>query len=62
MSSGQSLLEDEELEDGFTGLDQEIGGRVEGARLSTDLERGFRDDSDSDEEGGTRGRGANGMR
>ena len=62
MSSGQSLLEDEELEDGFTGLDQEISGGVEGARLSRDLERGFRDDSDSDEEDGTRGQGIIGMR
>ena len=62
MSSGQSLLEDEELEDGFTGLEQDISGGVEGARLSRDLERGFRDDSDSDEEDGRRGRETIAMR
>ena len=63
MSSGQSLLEDEELEDGFTGLDQDIsGGGIEDARLSRDLERGFRDDSDSDEEDGRRGRETIGRR
>ena len=57
MSSGQSLLGDEELEDGFTGLDQGvIGGGAEGGRLSRDLERGFRDESESDEEDDRRGR------
>ena len=59
VSSGASLLGDEELEDGFTGLDQEIhGGRREEGRLSRDLERGFRDESESDEEDdrGRRGR------
>lgn len=50
-SSGASLLGDEELEDGFTGLDPEVNnGEAEGGRLSRDLERGFRDDSESDEE------------
>ena len=51
VSSGASLLGDEELEDGFTGLDPEVNsGEAEGGRLSRDLERGFRDDSESDEE------------
>lgn len=57
-SSGASLLGDEELEDGFTGLDPDVDiGEAEGGRLSRDLERGFRDDSESDEEdsrGGSR--------
>lgn len=57
MSSGQSLLGDEELEDGFTGLNQEVNGSgEEGGRLSRDLERGFRDESESDEEDDRRGR------
>ena len=47
---------DEELEDGFTGLDPEVNrGGAEGGRLSRDLERGFRDDSESDEEDSRRG-------
>lgn len=58
VSSGASLLGDEELEEGFTGLDREVnGGEADGGRLSRDLERGFRDESDSDEEEDRRGRG-----
>ncbi|KAI4118831.1 MAG: hypothetical protein LQ345_001165 [Seirophora villosa] len=56
--SGDSLLGDEELEEGFgvggNGRDREER-REE--RLSLELERGFMDESESDEEDGRRGRG-----
>lgn len=39
-------------------MDQEVNGEVaQGGRLSRDLERGFRDESDSDEEDLRGGRG-----
>ena len=58
LSSGASLLGDEELEDGFTGLDRDVDGEESGGgRLSRDLERGFRDESESDEEDDRRIRG-----
>ena len=57
VSSGASLLGDEELEDGFTGLDPEANnGEADSRRLSRDLERGFRDDSESDDEDSRGGR------
>lgn len=49
MASGESLLGDEELEEG---LQEDMGrrGSREERRLSVELERGFRDESDEDEE------------
>ncbi|KAI4125218.1 MAG: hypothetical protein LQ338_004380 [Usnochroma carphineum] len=62
--SGDSLLGDEELEEGFGGGGG-AGGRGDGRereergeeRLSLELERGFKDESESDEDDRRRGRG-----
>ena len=49
MASGESLLGDEELEEGLH--DETIRrGPLEERRLSVELERGFRDESDEEEE------------
>lgn len=49
MASGESLLGDEELEEG---LQENVSrrGSQEERRLSVELERGFRDESDEEEE------------
>ena len=49
MASGESLLGDEELEEG---LQEDVTRREswEAQRLSVELERGFRDESDEEEE------------
>ncbi|KAI4187759.1 MAG: hypothetical protein L6R41_002605 [Letrouitia leprolyta] len=70
--SGDSLLGDEELEEGFDvggrgGRERERGqegdGGGVGERLSLELERGFKDESDeSEEEGRGRGRATEGRR
>ena len=53
MASGESLLGDEELEEG---LHDDASRRAfrEERRLSVELERGFRDESDEDEEDDSR--------
>ncbi len=49
MASGESLLGDEELEEG---LQEDVSRREsrEERRLSVELERGFRDESDEEDE------------
>ena len=49
MASGESLLGDEELEEGLLEDAVRRDSREE-RRLSVELERGFRDESDDDEE------------
>ena len=49
MAGGESLLGDEELEEGLH-EDLSGSGSREERRLSVELERGFRDESDDEEE------------